>query len=68
MFEFGKLAEELTVFADSDWAGCKETRKSSSAGVMMLEAEGHCKEQRRGRTVCSSIGSAGSKGSPKHDA
>ena len=36
MFEYGKLAEELTVFTDSDWAGCKETRKSSSAGVMML--------------------------------
>ena len=35
MFEYGKLAEELTVFTDSDWAGCKETRKSS-AGVVML--------------------------------
>ena len=34
----GHLAEELTVFTDSDWAGCKETRKSSSAGVMMLGA------------------------------
>ena len=33
---FGVLAEELTVFTDSDWAGCKETRKSSSAGVLML--------------------------------
>ena len=30
------LTEELTVFTDSDWAGCKETRKSSSAGVLML--------------------------------
>ena len=36
MFEYGKLAEELTVFTDSDWAGCKETRKSSSAGALML--------------------------------
>ena len=36
MFEYGKLTEELTVFTDSDWAGCKETRKSSSAGVLML--------------------------------
>ena len=36
VFEKGKLAEELTVFTDSDWAGCKETRKSSSAGVVML--------------------------------
>ena len=36
MFEYGVLAEELTVFTDSDWAGCKETRMSSSAGVRML--------------------------------
>ena len=26
------------MFTDSDWAGCKETRKSSSASVMMLGA------------------------------
>ena len=38
MFEYGHLAEELTVFTDSDWAGCKETRKSSSTSVMMLGA------------------------------
>ena len=36
VFEYGKMAEKLTVFTDSDWAGCKETRKSSSAGVLML--------------------------------
>ena len=35
VFEYGKMAEELTVFTDSDWAGCKETRNSSSAGVLM---------------------------------
>ena len=64
VFEYGKMAEELTVFTDSNWAGCKETRKSSSAGVVMLG----CKEHRRSRIVCSSIGSVGSKGSPKHDA
>ena len=63
--KYGKRVEELTVFTDSDWAGCNETRKSSSAGVVMLgghtlkgvqtKAEGHCKEQRRGRAVCGSI-------------
>ena len=36
VFEYGKMAEELTLFTDSDWAGCKETRKPSSAGVLML--------------------------------
>ena len=36
VFECGKMAEELAAFTDSDWAGCKETRKSSSAGVLML--------------------------------
>ena len=36
LFEYGVLTEELTVFTDSDWAGCKETRNSSSAGVLML--------------------------------
>ena len=36
VFEYGARTKELTVFTDSDWAGCKETRKSSSAGVLML--------------------------------
>ena len=76
VFELGGLAKELTVFTDSDWAGCKETRKSSSAGVLILgrhpegihtQAEGHCKKQRRGRAVCSSIGSIRSEGGPEHD-
>ena len=36
VFECGKLAEVLTVFMDSDWVCCKEFRKSTSAGVMVL--------------------------------
>ena len=73
VLQYGKLAEELTVFTDSD----KETRKSSSAGVMMLGAHTlkahtrkqkvHCKEQYRGRTVCSSLGSVRSDGGSEHD-
>ena len=31
VFKYGKTVEEVTTFTDSDWAGCKETRKSSSA-------------------------------------
>ena len=36
VFKYGKTVEEVTTFTDSDWAGCKETRKSSSAGAVML--------------------------------
>ena len=78
LFEYGVLTEELTVFTDSDWAGCKETRKSSSAGVLMLgrhtpkaytrKQKVIAKKQRRGRTVRSSTGSVRSKGSPELDA
>ena len=78
MFEYGKMDEELAAFTDSDWAGCKETRKSSSAGVMILgrhtlkaytrKQEGHRKEQCRSGVVGGSIGTVGSKGSPKDDA
>ena len=36
VFKYGNNVEEVTTFTDSDWAVCKETRKSSSAGVVML--------------------------------
>ena len=36
IFGYGRLVEEVTTFTDSDWAGCKESRKSSSAGVILL--------------------------------
>ena len=36
MFSFGRIVEEVTTYSDSYWAGCQETRKSSSAGVMQL--------------------------------
>ena len=29
-------AREITVIVDSDWAGCKETRKSTSGGVLKI--------------------------------
>ena len=30
------MVEEVTTNSNSDWAGCNETRKSSSAGVTLL--------------------------------
>ena len=38
VFKYEKANEEVTMFTDSDWAGCKETRRSSSAGVVMSGA------------------------------
>ena len=67
IFGFGRLVEEVTTFTDSDLAGSKDSRKSSSAGVIRLgdhafesihaKAENHCKEWCRGRAVRSGIGS-----------
>ena len=36
VFKFGDESSEVTVFSDSDWAGDKATRKSSSAGVALV--------------------------------
>ena len=30
------MCADVTAYSDSDWAGCKETRKFSSAGVILL--------------------------------
>ena len=39
IFSYGRMVEEVTMFTDSDWAGCKETRESSSASVMLLGSD-----------------------------
>ena len=39
-FEWQDEGQKVKVYTDSDWAGCKKTRKSSSGGVMMLGK--HC--------------------------
>ena len=36
VFKFGDMSSEVTVFYDSEWAGDKETRNSSSAGVALV--------------------------------
>ena len=79
VFEYGKLAEELTVFTDSDWAGCKETRKSSSAGVTTLGAHILKADSRKQKIIivgnsaeaelyAAALGVSEAKGGPKHDA
>ena len=76
MFEFGDMSSEVTVFSDSDWAGEKETRKSSSAEVALVgqhhltaykKTEDHRKKQCGSRTVCSGIGSVRGEGGPEHE-
>ena len=35
-FEFQELPEVLVATGDSDWAGCRRTRKSTSGGLIKL--------------------------------
>ena len=58
VFEYGNMAEELTVFTDSDWAGCEETRKSSSAGVLMLEGHTMKANTRKQKVIAKSSAEA----------
>ena len=62
IFKYGRMVEEVTAFTDWNLAGCKETRKPSSAGVMLLgdqscpeiahaQTKDHCKKQCRGRAA-----------------
>ena len=39
-YEWQKVPESLTCYVDSDWAGCKRTRRSTSGGVLFLGK--HC--------------------------
>ena len=56
VFDNGKMTEELAVFTDSDWAGCKETQKvikyrRSDAGRTHLESTHTKTEGYRKRAV-----------------
>ena len=78
MFEYEKLAEGADSVHGTRTGllkGDSEVveRRRDDAGKIHPEsihtkAEDHCKEQRRGRTVCSSIGSVRSEGGSEHDA
>ena len=39
-FEWQEEGQSVLVYTDSDWAGCRRTRKSSSGGLLMLGS--HC--------------------------
>ena len=67
------MVEEVSAFSGSDWAGCEETRKASSAGVIFsrqpnlesihAQAQHHCKKQCRGRELyAAALGASESKG------
>ena len=58
VFDNGKMAEELAAFTDSDWAGCKETRKSSSTGVLMLGGHTLKAHTRRQKVIAKSSAEA----------
>ena len=36
IFRYQKNHNKLTAYSDTDWAGCKTTRKSTSGGLAML--------------------------------
>ena len=71
------MRSEVTVFSDSDWAGNKETRKSSSAGVALVGRhllKAYTRKQKiiarssaDEEILCSSIGSVRSDRVPVHD-
>ena len=48
-YEYQDEGTQWRVYTDSDWAGCKKTRKSCSGGVLMRGS--HCI-----RTLCSTKG------------
>ena len=72
VFKFGDTSSEVIFLSDSDWAGDKETRKSSSAGVPLVgrhllkaytrKTENHRQKQSRSRAVCSIFGLSEAKG------
>ena len=39
-YEFERMPSKVDVYSDSDWAGCRATKRSTSGGVAMLGA--HC--------------------------
>ena len=53
-FSCGRMAEEVTKFTDSDWTGCTETRKSSSAAVILLGNHALKANTRKQKTIAKS--------------
>ena len=69
VFELRDVSSEVTVFFDLDWAGDKETRKSSSAGVALFGRHLLKACTRKQKIIArrrSSIGTVRSEGGPEH--
>ena len=48
-FRWQKLPDVMTTYTDSDWAGCKETAKSTSGGIVCLGEhmiKAYCRQQK----------------------
>ena len=58
MCKFGNKGSEVTVFLDADWAGDKETRKSSSAVVALVGRHHLQAYTRRQKIIASSSAEA----------
>ena len=39
-FDFQDAQDEINIFTDADWAGCRRSRKSTSGGTIMIGT--HC--------------------------
>ena len=57
-FSYGRMAEEVTTFTDSDWTGCIETRKSSSTAVILLGNHALKAYTRKQKTIAKSSAEA----------
>ena len=73
------MSSEVTVFSDADWAGDKETRKSSSAGVALVGRhllKAYTRKQKiitvgisaEAELYAAALGVSEAKGGLKHDA
>lgn len=57
LFPFGKDDGIINVCSDSEWVGCRDTRKSASGGVRLRTAH-HKEEGQRRKQIIGDVGQA----------